>query len=85
MAKVKYTAISDGDYFFDDYPDLVWKTGESYEAFDDGKTLVIASEYGQFNLINKSRQWMFDNFRFESTESPSEAAADHGPKGEDNA
>lgn len=76
MSKTRYNAVSNGDYYFDEYPDLVWKDGESYEAHDDGKTLVIESEYGQFRMIDKTRQWMLDNFSFDQTESPSEASAE---------
>ncbi|WP_411736076.1 hypothetical protein [Paenibacillus sp. M2] len=65
MRGQKYAAVAQDDFHYDDNPWLQWEKDAEYAAYDDGHTLTIASEAGgNVYLIDKSREWFWNNFTF---------------------
>lgn len=65
MRGQKYAAVAQDSFGYDDNPSARWEKGAEYEAYDNGHTLTIASEYGgNVYLIDKAREWFWNNFTF---------------------
>jgi hypothetical protein len=61
----RFTAVALDTYQYDEYPRPNWIRGQQYEATDDGHTLTLSSETGNFYFAGKARDEIREMFRFE--------------------
>jgi hypothetical protein len=65
----RFKAIALDTYQYDEYPTPNWIKDECYEAKDDGHTLTLASETGNFYFAGEARdRIMHELFQFEEVD-----------------
>lgn len=59
--------VADDTYQYPEYQRPNWIRGEVYDATDDGETLTIASETGNFHMQGSVRDWALHSFKVDES------------------